>query len=115
MMMMNNGQSMDCQAVEGTIPEMPMRITTVKIRRTCRALRHVLGKGREERMARGTGRQLRMGRGKEWARARELVKGKVLLNKPQGEMISLVPLICSCRMKSHRQTWTGRANKSRYS
>ena len=64
------------------------------------------GKGREQRMGRGKGR----GRG----RGREMVKGKVLLNKPQGEMISLVPLLRSCRRKCQRQTWTWRANWSGY-
>jgi hypothetical protein len=43
-------------------------------------------------------------------RGREMVKGKVLLNKPQGEMISLVRLLCSSRRKCMRQTWTRRAN-----
>jgi len=44
----------------------------------------------------------------------EMVKGKVSLNTPQEEMISLVPLLCSCRRKFERQTWTRRANWSGY-
>jgi len=55
------------------------------------------------------GRQLGTGRG----RGRETVKGKVLLNKPQGEMISLMPLLCSCRRQCMTQTQTRRANKWR--
>jgi hypothetical protein len=36
------------------------------------------------------------GRGKGRGKKMETVKGKVLLNKPLGEMISLVPLLYSC-------------------
>jgi len=66
------------------------------------------GKGKVQRMGRGkgSGRQPRKGRG----RGRETVKGKVLLNKPQEEMISLVPFLCSCRRKCMRQTRTRKAN-----
>jgi hypothetical protein len=53
---------------------------------------------------RGKERRLRTGRGKGRGRGRETVKGKVLLNKPQGEMISLVPLLCICRKNCLRQT-----------
>jgi hypothetical protein len=74
------------------------------------AVRTGLGKGREHRMGRGKGMRLRTGRGKGIARGRETVKGKVLFNTPQEEMISLVPLLCSCRRKCQRQTWTRRAN-----
>ena len=61
-----------------------------------------------------------MGRGKGWGRqrrkgrGRETVKGKVLLNKPQEELISLMPLLCSCRRKCMRQTRTWRANQRGY-
>jgi hypothetical protein len=37
-----------------------------------------------------------------------------LLNRPQEEIISLVPLLCSCRRKCLRQTWTWKANQSGY-
>jgi len=37
-------------------------------------------------------------------------KGKVLLNKPQGEMISLVPFYSSHIWKCKRQTLTWRPN-----
>jgi hypothetical protein len=63
-------------------------------------VRKRLGKGIEQRMGRGTG----TGKGYE------TVTGKVLLNTPQGEMISLVPLLCSCRRKDMRQNPTRRAN-----
>jgi len=91
-------------------------MTIAMVRRTCRAVRKGLGKGREQRIERGMGSRLRMGRGKGRrrgkgnGRGRETVKGKGLLNKPQGEMISLMPLLCICRKKCHRQTWTWRAN-----
>jgi hypothetical protein len=58
----------------------------------------------------GKGREQRMGRGKGRGRGMEAVMGKVLFNKPLGEMISLVPLLCSCRRKGMRQTRTRRAN-----
>jgi hypothetical protein len=62
------------------------------------------GKGYGKGKGNGKGRQWRKGRG------RETVKGKALSNKPQGEMISLLPLRCSCRRKCIRQTQTGSAN-----
>jgi hypothetical protein len=79
-------------------------MTTARVRRTCRAVSKGLGIGRVEKMGRGEGRgrQLRKGR------RRDTVKGKVLLNKPQVEMISLVPWLC--RRKCMRQTRTRRAN-----
>jgi len=67
------------------------------------------GKRKGPKHGRGNGRRLRMGRGTVRGRGRETVKGKVLLNKPQGEVISLVPLLCSCRRICQRQTWTQRA------
>jgi len=68
------------------------------------------GKGKGTNDGKGKGRRLRTGRGKGRGRGRETVKGKVLLNTPQEEMISLVPLLCGCRRKCQRQTWTRRAN-----
>jgi len=64
------------------------------VERTPRAATQGLEKGREERMGRGKGRPLRTGRGKGRGRGRDTVKGKLLLNIPQREMISLVPLRC---------------------
>jgi hypothetical protein len=58
----------------------------------------------------GKGRQPRKGRGM----GRETVKGKVLLNKPQEEMISLLALLCSYRRKCTRQTRTRKVNSSLY-
>jgi hypothetical protein len=91
-------------------PAMAMKMTTATVRRTHRATRTGPGKGREQTMRRGKGRRLRTGRGKGRGRGRDMVKGKVLFNTPQEEMISLVPLLCSCRRKCQRQTWTQRAN-----
>ena len=106
--MMRTGGISERRAVEGAVLTMAMTMTTARVRRTRRAVRKGPGKGREQRMGRGKGRgrQSRKGRG----RGRETVKGKVLLNKPQEEMISLMPLLCSCRRKCMRQTWTQRAN-----
>jgi hypothetical protein len=85
MMMMRTGLILDRQAVEGAFLAMAMTMTMARVRRIHRAVRKALGKGREQRTERGKGRE----------RGRETVKGKVLLNKPQGEMISLVPLLFS--------------------
>jgi len=93
-------------AVEGAVVVMAMVMTTARVRRTRRAVRNGPGKGMEQTTGRGKGR----GRRRETVKGREMVKGKVLLNKPQGEMISLVPLLCSCRSKCQRQTWTRRAD-----
>jgi ribosomal protein L15 len=99
MIMLTTGQIPERQAVEGAILAMAMTMTTARVKRTRRALRKGPGRGKEHRTGRGKGR----------GRGRETVKGKVLLNEPQGEMISLVPLLCSCRSKCQRQTWTRRA------
>ena len=99
-MMMTTGRIPVRRAVEGAVLAMAMTMTTARVRRTRRALRKGPGKGMEQRTGRGKGR------GRGW----ETVKGKVLLNEPQGEMISLVPLLCSCRSKCQRQTWTRRAD-----
>jgi len=87
-------------ADSGAVLAMPMTMTMATVRRTRRAVRKGPEKGREQRTGRGKGR----------GRGRETVKGKILLNKPQWEMISLVPLLCSCRRKGMRQTRTRRAN-----
>jgi len=55
-----------------------------------------------------------MGRGNGRERWREMVKGKVVFNKPQEEMISLVALLWSCRRKCISQTRTWRATESVY-
>jgi len=80
------------RAVEGAIREMAMTMTTARVRRTRRAVRTRLGKGREQRMERGMGRRLKTGGGKGRGMGRETVKGTVLMNKPQEEMI----LSCHC-------------------
>jgi len=63
---------------------MVMAMTLARVRRTRREVRKGPGKGREPT----TGREKCRGRGSD------TLKAKVLLNKPQGEMISLVPLLC---------------------
>jgi len=106
--MMTTGRIPEHRAVEGANLAMAMTMTTARVRRTRRAVRKGPGKSRVPRMGRGhrSGRQPRKGRG----RGRETAKGKVLLNKPQEEMISLVPLLCSCRTKCMRRTRTRKAN-----
>jgi len=72
------------------------------------------GQGKRKGKGRGKGREKGSGGQRQWrkqrGRGRETVTGKVLLNKPHREMISLVPLFCSRRMKCMRQTPTRRAN-----
>jgi len=95
---------------------MAMTMTTARVRKIRRAVRKGLGKGKgsEQRMGRGTGRRLRIGMGKGRGRGRETVKGKVLIDKPQGEMISLMRLLCSGRSECPMQTWTRRTSWSSY-
>ena len=58
----------------------------------------------------GKGKGTQDGKGKGKGKGKGNCKGKGILNKPQGEMISLVPLLCRCRRKVMRQTQTWRAN-----
>jgi len=109
-MMMKSGQIPECRAVYRAVLAMAMTMTMARVKRTRRAVRNGPGKGMEQRMGTGKGRWLRTERGI----GRDTVKGKVLLNKLRGEMISLVPLLCSCRRKCMRQTGTRRANQSGY-
>ena len=102
--MMRTAQIPERRGVDGVALAIAMTITMARVRRTRRVVSKGPGKGREHRTVR------RKGRG----RGRETVKGKVLLNKPQGEMISHVPWHCSCRTKCMRQTRTRRANQSGY-
>ena len=106
---MNTGWIEESRAVEGAIMAMAMTMTMASVRRTPRVVRKRPEKGRDHRMGRGMGRRLRtgkgMGRGRGWqwrwgrGSGREMVKGNVMLDKPHGEMISLVPSLCSCRRK----------------
>jgi hypothetical protein len=100
MMMMTAGRIPVSRAVKGAVLAMAMTLTMARVRRTRRALRKGPVKEMEYRTGRGKGR------GKRW----EMVKGKVLVNEHQGEMISLVLLLCSCSSKCQRPTWTRRAN-----
>jgi hypothetical protein len=70
---------------------MAMTMTTGRVSRSRRAVRKGLRKGRVQRMGKGKGRGRQPSKGR--GRGRETVQGKVLLNKPQQEMISLVPLL----------------------
>lgn len=81
---------------------MAMAIPIAREQRTPRVVTMAPEKRRVQRMGSGMG----MGR--------EMVKGKVFLNKPQGEVISLVPLLCSSGRKYMRQNQTQRANQSGY-
>jgi len=106
--MTTTGQIPEPRAMEGAVVAMATTMTTVRVRRTRRAVTKGTGKARVQKMGRGKGwgRQRRKRRG----RGSERVIGKILLNKPQEEMITLVLLLCSCRRKCMRQTWTRRAN-----
>jgi hypothetical protein len=68
---------------------MATTMMSARVRRSRRAVGKGPGKGREQRMGRGKGRRLRTESGKGQGRGRDTVKGKVLLYKPQGEMILL--------------------------
>jgi hypothetical protein len=77
------------RAIEGASMAMVMTMTTTRVSRTNRVVRKEPGKGTVHRMGRGHGIVMQQRKG----RRREMVLGKVLLNKPQEEMISLVPLL----------------------
>jgi len=68
------------------------------------------GKGKGRKDGKGNGKATKDEKGKGKDKGREKVKGTVLINEPQGEMISRLQLLCSCRRKCQRQTWTQRAN-----
>jgi len=97
MRMLRTARIPEHRAVEGAVLVMAISITTVRVGRNSRAVRNRPRKGKEQQMGRGKGRRLRMGKGKGKGRGSEMVMAKVLLNKPQGEMISLVPLLCRYR------------------
>jgi len=78
--MMTIGRIPVRRAVERAVLAMAMTMMMERVKRTRRALRKGPGQGREQKPGRGKGR----------GRGREMVKGKVLINEPQGEMISLV-------------------------
>jgi hypothetical protein len=120
MMMITNERFPVHRAVEGAVLDMAMTMITARVRGTRMPVRKGPGKGREQRIGRGQvrrmrmgrekGRRLRTGRGKGRCSEWETVMGKVLVNTPQEEMISLVPLLGRCRWKCQRQSWTQRAN-----
>jgi len=72
------------------------------------------GKGKGTKHGKGKGKATEDGKGKGKGKRKGNGKGKGIVKQPQGEVISLVPLLCSCRRKCQRQTWTRRANKSGY-
>jgi hypothetical protein len=96
-MMMGTGQIQAGQVVVGAILSIAMTRKTARVRRTHRPVRKAPAKWREQWIGRGKGRGMRT----QWrkGRGRKTVKGKVLLNEPQGEKIFLMPLLCSCRRK----------------
>jgi len=97
--MMRTERIPEGRVVERAVLAVAITMTMARVRRTRRAVRTGPGKVREQRS----------GRGNERGRGRETVKGKILLNKPKGEMISLMPLLCSCRRKGMRENQTRRA------
>jgi hypothetical protein len=64
------------------------------------------GKGTKDGKGKGKGKATNKWKGKGKGNG----KGKGTVNKLQEEMISLVPLLCSCRMQCMRRTRTWKAN-----
>jgi hypothetical protein len=93
MMMMATGWIPVRQAGEVAIVAMAMLMTTVRVRRICRAGGQGLEKGTGQRMGTGKGWQLKTGCGKGRGMGRETDDGKVLLKTPLGDMISHMPLL----------------------
>jgi hypothetical protein len=83
MMLMRTGRILARSVADGVVLVMAMTMTIAGVRRTRRVVGKGPRRGSEGKTTRG------MGRG----RGRETLKGKVLLNTPQGEMISLVSLL----------------------
>jgi hypothetical protein len=83
MMMMTTARIAEHRVLDRALLAKAMTMRTARVRRTPRSVRKGPGMGREQRMGRGKGRGM----------GRETVKGEVLLNEIQGEMISLVPLL----------------------
>jgi len=54
--MIRTGQISECQAVDGGILAMAMKMTMARVRSTRRAVRMCLGKAWEEKVRRGEGR-----------------------------------------------------------
>jgi hypothetical protein len=108
MMIMKTRWIPEHQAIDGAIEAMARTITTTRVTTTPGVLRESPGTGRVQRMRREKGRGSQYRKRGGWGR--EMVKGKEFLNKPQEEIISLVPWISSCRRKPLWQTQTQRAN-----
>jgi len=95
-------------------------MTMARVTTTLRVVRNRLGNRKKDRKGRAQGRELGQGsrrkqrkgraRDKGRGRGRETVKGKVLFNTPQGEVIYLLTLLSGCRNKWWRHTRTQRAN-----
>jgi len=64
--MMKTGRISERRAVEGAILAMAMKMMTVRVKKTRRAVRKGPGKGRAQRMGRGKG----WGRGRQWRKGR---------------------------------------------
>jgi hypothetical protein len=71
-------------------------------------------KGTKDGKGQGKGKEKGKGKAMEEGKRKGNGNGKELLYKPQGERISLVLLLCSCRRKCTRQSRTQRANWSGY-
>jgi len=103
MVMLRTGRITVGWAVEAAVLAMAMTMTTARVRRTCNVVRKEPSKGAEQRMVRGKdtrkGREMR----RQWSKCKgkgiQTVKGQVLVHNAQGEMLSLVPLLCSFRRK----------------
>jgi hypothetical protein len=95
------------QVVEGVDMVMAMTMIMARVRWTLMAGRKRRGKGWTKWMRRKARRQ-RTARGKE----RETLTGTLLLNTPQGKMISLLPEHCYCRGICMKQIQKRRASKA---
>jgi hypothetical protein len=76
MMMMTTGRILKGRAVDGGVLAMAMTMTTARVRRTHRAVRMELGKGRVQTMARGKemGKAMEEGKGMGNGKGRGIVK-----------------------------------------
>jgi hypothetical protein len=79
MMIMRTGRIPEHRAVEPAVLALAMTLTMARVRRTRSGVRQ----GPEKGMEHSTGRDKRKRKG----RGSKTINGKVLLNKPHGEMI----------------------------
>jgi len=82
--MMRTGRIPQHRAVEGVVLAMTMTMMTVRVRRTCRAVRKGLGKGKGTKHWKGKGKATDDGNGKEKGKGKGNSKEKGIVKQTAG-------------------------------